>query len=161
MWPATKFLAGKQSDDAGRMVMDYWRKDHDWLEETHDYIQWAFPLPVVSRYNPTAPRLRADEPGLIGSMPSVEVNFRRNLTMMSKFYDDRLDWTRSHDHNHLRITRILKSTRLLLPRSGLDMKFYAMIVLRARSGSVNAETISIWTDVVRRKHYSFEDAING
>ncbi len=161
MWPATNFLAGKQPDAAGRMVMDYWRKDYDWLEETHDYIQWAFPLPVASRYNPTAPRLRADEPGLVRSMPMVAVSFKRNVQMMLRFYDDRHEWLRAHDHNHLRITRILKSARLLMPNSGLDMKFYTAVLLRARAGTVNDKTISIWTDVVRKKHYSFEDALNG
>lgn len=46
------FLQGEEKDNKGRYLFDYWEADNQWLEETHDYIQWMFPLDVRSFHHP-------------------------------------------------------------------------------------------------------------
>lgn len=56
------FLQGEEKDNKGRYLFDYWEADNQWLEETHDYIQWMFPLDVRSFHHPfVAPALKNDE----------------------------------------------------------------------------------------------------
>lgn len=52
-----EFYDGTGRDHMGRRLDDILNKDDDWLESSHDYIQWLFPLYVASRYNPHAPLL--------------------------------------------------------------------------------------------------------
>jgi hypothetical protein len=51
------FYRGHQPDHRGRMLAEILRKDDVWLESTHDFIQWLFPLPEASGASPSAPRL--------------------------------------------------------------------------------------------------------
>ena len=43
--------------DRGRYLHDILKWPDKRLESTHDYIQWLFPLPEVSGFNPEAPTL--------------------------------------------------------------------------------------------------------
>jgi len=48
-------------DFKNRSVREILAKDDDWLESTHDYIQWLFPLDVKSFSNRNAPVLMIDD----------------------------------------------------------------------------------------------------
>lgn len=39
-----RFYCGTHPDHRGRMLAEILRQDDDWLEITHDYIPWLFPL---------------------------------------------------------------------------------------------------------------------
>jgi hypothetical protein len=54
------FYRGEGEDHCGRKLRQIIAKSDVWLEETHDYIQWLFPLPTASRFNPDAPILKRD-----------------------------------------------------------------------------------------------------
>jgi hypothetical protein len=63
MKPASALLAfylGTHPDHRGRLLAEILRQDDDWLESTHDFIQWLFPLPEASGAWPGAPRLDRD-----------------------------------------------------------------------------------------------------
>lgn len=51
------FYLGKEADSQGRTIEEIWEWDHEDLEDTHDYIQWLFPLQERSAFNPDAPVL--------------------------------------------------------------------------------------------------------
>src|SRR5260370_19373303 len=51
------FYRGEATDREGRFLRDLWAWGDDDLEAVHDFIQWLFPLPEPSRYNPDAPLL--------------------------------------------------------------------------------------------------------
>jgi hypothetical protein len=42
-------------DDKGRSLTHILAQDYDWLENTHDYIQWVFPNVEPSSVTPLAP----------------------------------------------------------------------------------------------------------
>ncbi len=49
------FYLGTQRDSEGRTIAEIWAWDFEKLEYIHDYIQWLFPLPERSAFNPDAP----------------------------------------------------------------------------------------------------------
>ena len=52
-----RFFRGDQTDHCGRSLSESLGQRHDWLEFTHDYIQWLFPLTEASAFNSNAPIL--------------------------------------------------------------------------------------------------------
>ena len=59
--PIVDFYSGKTKDSSGRTLMEIHAWGYDELEKIHDYIQWLFPLPEPSQYNPLAPVLDAEQ----------------------------------------------------------------------------------------------------
>ena len=51
------FYRENAPDSEGRTLSQLWAWDDERLEEVHDYIQWLFPLPEPSQFNPDAPLL--------------------------------------------------------------------------------------------------------
>ena len=60
-----RFYRLEGADARGRTLAEIWSWDAARLEGVHDYIQWLFPLPEPSAFNPQAPILtEADDRGL-------------------------------------------------------------------------------------------------
>ena len=160
------FYLGKSSDDAGRTIEDIWRFSFSDLEEVHDYIQWLFPLKTRSAFNPDAPTLRSDTITAFHDDPSLRDRVRRSLEVMLTFYGLELDrsdpthpvirknttfptrsvsWLQPYDHNHLRLTRILTSLRLLgLPDLSSALCRCLQEIVRENPDRVTAETVAFW-----------------
>jgi hypothetical protein len=51
------FYEGDTPDHRGRFIDNIWQMSHFWLEHTHDYVQWLFPIPEAGRFNDFAPLL--------------------------------------------------------------------------------------------------------
>lgn len=100
------------------------------LESRHDYIQWFFPLPERSPFNPTAPPLTPAVIAAFRCNPALRDALLAAFLRMLVFYGlgwekgvavrDDARWERASrrwwfgfGHNHLRITRILRCLRVL------------------------------------------------
>ena len=148
--PLHAFLSGTGRDARGRLVADILRFSNEELERHHDYIQWLFLLPDRSAAQPNAPVLSdaeiqaiRNDPGSVGTLESAT---RRMLD----FYRDSDGWLRQWDHNHLRITRIIKSLRLLLGQEAARGFYDAILTMQRAGGSpVNAESLRFWSDAAR------------
>jgi hypothetical protein len=158
--PIVEFYAGKAPDSQGRFLKEILAWDDSRLEAVHDYIQWLFPLPERSAFNPDAPLL--DSPTIEAFRESAALReslaaaFRRMLAFYGFEYGETIRrsgnfeeraqvWLRSGNHNHLRITRILKSLRLL----GLAEQAAAFLreletLYRDRPRTISAETLCFW-----------------
>ena len=111
----TNFLSGSGTDHAGRTYQDILDKDDHWLEYTHDWVQWCFPLFEKSQSVKSAPTLESsNEVEEIRTCSSCQENMRLGLIRYAEFLRDNDQWLRYHDHNHLRITRVVKSARMLM-----------------------------------------------
>jgi hypothetical protein len=55
--PLLDFYRGHGTDAEGRFLKDIWTWENHDLEGVHDFIQWLFPLPEPSQFNPDAPLL--------------------------------------------------------------------------------------------------------
>lgn len=123
------FYLGEQRDSEGRTIQQMWTWDLEELECIHDYIQWLFPLPERSAFNPDAPIVDEEAIKEFQSNPYLRQNLLRSLTVMLQFYglqrhemsdgkivvsqsedypNRKREWVCIFDHNYLRISRILK-----------------------------------------------------
>lgn len=114
------FYVGAGTDARGRSLHQILAWDDEGLESVHDYIQWLFPLPERSMFNADAPLLTASDIAAPRADTQIEANLRAAVARMRQFYgltpetaDRPKSWARSADHNHLRLTRILRSLTLL------------------------------------------------
>jgi hypothetical protein len=124
----TTFYRGTGPDSEGRTLADIWAYSDDELESIHDFIQWLFPLRERSQFNPDAPLLTAADIDEFRADPQLRDNLLRSFEVFLAFlglrfeggrvtrapdFDRKSDIWRHPNHNWLRITRVLTSTRLL------------------------------------------------
>ena len=141
------FLGGRGPDAAGRFLEDILDWDDAALEATHDYIQWLFPLPTPSAAAPGSPVLTAEDIEAVRHDPVAQGNLRRAAERMRGFYEANSHWLVAHDHNHLRISRVIRSLRLLLGHDEAVEFFEAIMRLVGRAGEpVSATSIEHWQD---------------
>ena len=98
------------------------------IESQHDFIQWLFPLNELSGANRRAPVLGAEDVAEIQASGLAQIALAAATDRMAHFYLRHGHWLVDHDHNHLRITRIIKSLRLL--RGPDEAEDFRRIVLR-------------------------------
>jgi hypothetical protein len=126
------FYSGIEPDHRGRYLHEIQEWTDDQLEAVHDFIQWLFPLPEPSGFNAAAPVLTRDSIREFRARPELQGNLRVSFLRMLSFYGLELRsgeqvsvtrsphfatksvaWLSPGNHNHLRITRILRSSTLL------------------------------------------------
>lgn len=107
------FLQDTGPDHQGRFLSDILKFDDAAIEATHDFIQWIFPLDELSSASPDAPKLEPGEIALIRKSSLAAHNLNQSVQWFCGFLGRNAHWRVAHDHNHLRITRMIKSVRLL------------------------------------------------
>ena len=107
------FLKGAGPDGAGRTVFEVVAMSDRDIEQSHDFIQWLFPLAEPSGANRRAPVLTTEDVAEVQASGLAQIALAAATDRMAHFYQRNGHWLVDHDHNHLRITRIIKSLRLL------------------------------------------------
>ena len=139
------FLRGEGRDGAGRLLGEVLAFDDVTLERRHDFIQWLFPLRETSGAVPGSPVLSASDIQALREDPVVVSNVRRAAARMAEFYARSAHWLRQADHNHLRITRIIRSLRLLVGEEDADaFKRLILDLVRASGAQINPTTLRYW-----------------
>ncbi len=160
----TRFFSGGE-DDQGRTFDEILGWDDARLEMVHDYIQWIFPLPEPSGANPAAPVLDGASIAAIRSSPEMQGRLRAAFERMLAFYGFALErdtvaegqrfaaasrnWLHAGNHNHLRLTRMLRSLRVLGLGHEAALLWEALRSVSEReraSGrrTITTETVSFW-----------------
>jgi hypothetical protein len=117
------------------------------LEEVHDYIQWLFPLQTRSGAQPGAPVLTPAEIDAIRMDRNAQNTLTKAAERMLRFYHGTQWWLTSFDHNHLRITRIIHSLKLLVGSEEAQRLHCAILAINEAAGSpVNARSLQFWAD---------------
>lgn len=155
-----RFIRGEEKDHRGRTFDDILAMDDFWLEHTHDFIQWLFPIPEISQANVHAPVLTNEDRVCLRADEALRHQHRRALDRMLSFYglnrtvegivalpglnmSDHI-WLKPAGHNHLRITRIIRSLHYCY-QPELALEVQAAFIQFGRSlGQVNEETIGFW-----------------
>jgi hypothetical protein len=158
-----RFYLGEAPDDRGRMLHEIWEYDHETLEAVHDYIQELFPLPERSRFNPRAPLLDAATITRFRKDPRLQANLLKSFHVMLDFYGFRLDeatrevipadnfqeraenWLALGDHNHLRITRLMKCLKVC-GLGAYAAAFLEGLLQVATPRDVSEETLRFWRE---------------
>jgi hypothetical protein len=126
------FYSGTEPDHRGRYVHEIQLWADDQLECVHDYVQWLFPLTEPSGFNTAAPVLTRESVQEFRTRPELQQQLRSSFLRMMTFYgfearsgDDitltrapnfaakAAGWLSPSNHNHLRITRILRCLTVL------------------------------------------------
>ena len=168
------FYRGTGRDIQGRSHADILAWSDSALEAVHDYIQWLFPLPEPSGANPFAPLVTPRVEAAFRSSEELRSRLRAAWLRMLRFYGLGVDaegavikaglfaqrarvWLTPYNHNHLRLTRILRSLHLL----GLEQESAALFaaleaIYRAEgdgdepTGSrITPETFGYWQRATR------------
>ena len=143
------FLAGRGPDGSGRRIETVLGLEDEDLERLHDYIQWLFPLLEASQAVPGSPVLSSADIEAITRDGSALRNIDRATTVMQGFYARTTHWLVPHDHNHLRITRISKSLRLL--RGAEPAQRFGQAILHrvaATRAPVSARSLAFWSEAM-------------
>jgi hypothetical protein len=160
------FYRGQAADSEGRFLQDIWGWDDGELEAVHDFIQWLFPLPEPSRFNADAPLLEQEDITAFQNDKQLRANLRKSferiLTFLGlhqaengevvegeNFATRAFDVWDSPNHNWLRITRILRSLRLLgLATEGQLLYRRLEELYRSRRFPISADTFRYWTEAI-------------
>ncbi|KAE9366064.1 hypothetical protein N431DRAFT_446277 [Stipitochalara longipes BDJ] len=161
------FYEGTSRDHRGRRLSEILQWGADRLESSHDYIQTVFPLPEASGMNWDAPiidrqvfdafRSRAELRGrLKDSFRKIlwfygfKLGYEDGKVKISKGdnYDEHSgNWNNRFDHNHLRITRIIRCLRVL----GLEDEAKAFrIALENATTRVDSRSREFWRRAAER-----------
>jgi hypothetical protein len=161
-----KFYRGEAPDDLGRKLRGIWGWDDDALEHCHNYVQILFPLGEPSQFNPNAPLLDDETAQRFRSDDVIRANLVKSFGVMLRFYGFRMDdkngevveaenfaaraseWLHPGDHNHLRITRILKCLTLCGLRRQAEA-FLRRLEAVADPSCVTPTSLRFWRDAVR------------
>ena len=152
------FYRHQAPDHRGRWLQEIWRMPAPWLEQTHDYIQWLFPLPEPSSVNPKAPRLTTESRAEFLRDSALGPAMLRSLWLMLDFLGLEHEgltwqlaanatpaqkvWLESHHHNQLRISRMIRSLIACgLWQQGLQLQ---QAVLLAGQYRVSPLTLEYW-----------------
>ena len=164
--PIVVFYSGGV-DGNGRTLREILAWSDTTLEDVHDYIQWVFPTRQPSAVNPSAPLVTADTIRAFAADADLRRALLDAFTRMLTFYGLRREarddgtvqveideakfadragrWLRPNNHNHLRLTRILTSLRLLGLRDHSRALFACLAAIaRDHPDAVSATTLAYW-----------------
>lgn len=118
-----KFWNHNGKDIHGRMRVNLLPTDLDEFESCHNWVQWVFPTMEESRFNNLAPVLEENDVKELDCkmvirhlelvMPFFGWNVSRggSFSLTDNAESMTANWLTPGNHNHLRLTRIMKSLR--------------------------------------------------
>ena len=142
-----KFLMGECLVEGQTWLSIAQDRSDDWLENNHNYIQWCFPLDEPSKNVKSAPVLTQSDINEIRNFEPCRMAIMILLDRMKLFYQTNDYWICGYNHNHLRITRIIKSVRLLVGDDvANEFKDWLFYHLGERAAEIDANAVDFWRD---------------
>jgi hypothetical protein len=141
----TAFHCEDGRDHAGRSHAGILAFDDHAMHSVHDFIQWLFPLPEPSNAFIGAPVMSDDDLAVMRASELCQRRLEAAHARMAAFLVHNPVWLRLHDHNHLRITRMIRSTRLISGDGEAD-RFRGFILehVDRRKAHINPTTLHFW-----------------
>lgn len=155
-------------DSEGRMLDEIWSWPEEELEHCHDFIQWMFPLDEPSAFNPDAPLVTKEDQTAFRTEPQLQAAMRRSLSVFLAFlglafasdgtvvradnFPRRLPLWKYQNHNWLRITRVLKSLRLLGFEKEAGALWACLKDMHENDRLVSEDSFRYWTDAAVTQH---------
>lgn len=151
------FYLNEGADSRGRYFRDIvaWEDPNEW-EKCHDFIQWVFPLPEASRFNPDAPLLDPDTLEVFRSSQGIQINAGKAYIFAQRFLwqQKETSWLKEGDHNHLRITRIIRFFNLIGFEKAARHVYNNVVQLAStRPGVVSETTLDFWALALNLKDW--------
>jgi len=141
------FLKGNQPDAYKRYLKDIWMMSDDQIENKHNFIQWIFPLNVESNAVPSSPMLTKKEIISIKNSEIAQKNIKKSAEWFLEFLSNNSYWICQNNHNHYRITRAIKSLRLIHSNEEAEkFKNSIMNLIQGNEKKINSTNIQYWKD---------------
>ena len=141
----TSFYLGSV-DDHNRTLDYILNQDDEFWELCHNYIQWVFPTSEKSMYNLTVPILLDDDILYWRTNETIKTKLKESYDRYLLFLVNNQNiWVTKSDHNHLRISRVLKCLRL----SGLDNLATQLYEFVSTKDEINYSTKEFWKEVMK------------
>jgi hypothetical protein len=141
------FHTGRGRDSAGRRHQEVLALDDDHLEWTYDWTQWTFPLPERSDLCPQAPVLDDVDQAILRTSDEARERMGRAQMRMISFLQDGTRWLRESDYNHFRITRAIRSSRLVLgDQHANDFRRTVLEMMMRRQHRVGRRAVASWRE---------------
>jgi hypothetical protein len=168
------FYRGETLNSSGVGIETIWGWNDRQLEVVHTYIQWLFPLREPSQAVRSSPTITEAEARVFRHDPELKERVLRSFRLMLGFYGFAMrptadpaegmtiapasdfdaksrNWLTTANHNHLRITRILKSLILLgLKRESQEWFAALQRVHVANADVIGQTTYEYWRNAVER-----------
>jgi hypothetical protein len=168
------FYRGETLSSSGVGIETIWGWNDRQLEVVHTYIQWLFPLREPSQAVPGSPTITEAEARVFRQDAALKERVLHSFRLMLGFYGfamspaadpahgmtiaaaadfdaKRRRWLTTGNHNHLRITRILKSLILLgLKREAQEWFAALQRVYVANADIIGRTTYEYWRNAVER-----------
>ncbi|MBR3517875.1 MAG: hypothetical protein IKN07_00400 [Lachnospiraceae bacterium] len=154
----TAFFEGKEPDDLGRYLSKILRFGRIRMELTHNYIQRLFPLAEESRFSKcdliTKEYITAFQKSILAQdgMRSAYQKMLWFWKLDGEQYKNSIyrHWNTYNNHNHWRMSRVLKSLQLL----GMEEEYkdFSMrirwIIDHPKQYRVTGDTVKIWMEYI-------------
>ena len=139
------FLIGNQEDSSNRCIQDIWEMNDREIENTHNFIQWIFPLSERSEAVPNSPIVSEEEIYQIKNSELAQNNIKKSSDWFLGFLERNKYWICYSNHNHLRITRAIKSLRLIHSNKEAE-KFKTDIfnLIEGNEDKISSISIEFW-----------------
>lgn len=144
----------------GRKLDEIRQWSDEELEECHDFIQWMFPLDEPSAFNAEAPLVSEADREAFRADPRLQKSMRRSLAVFLGFlglaiaedgriirggnFGRRSSIWNHRNHNWLRITRVLKSLRLLGLEDEARALWRCLKDLHETDGLISEDSFAYW-----------------
>ena len=141
------FLINAEPDFKDRFLNDIWNFSDEDIEHTHDFIQLLFPLNEQSNSVFHGHYLNTNSAIIsIQSNDLAKSNIVKSSKWFLSFLKRNSHWRRKHDHNYLRVTRVIKSLRLLVSDEEADIfyKLFMELLDDRHKEKINSLTLSYW-----------------
>ncbi|MCJ1226828.1 hypothetical protein MMC12_003482 [Toensbergia leucococca] len=165
-------------DSRGRYLSTILHWDNARLESCHNYIQILFPVPEYSIHNSAAPLLNRATFDAFRSRPELRNRLEISFTRILAFFGFRVErnggsfmvvpsenfaersatWDRPSNHNHLRMSRIIRSLRILGLEREAEAFYLALGRLEAaKSRRFSQSSLKFWNRAARNPLYLSPD----
>ena len=123
-----QFLRGLEPNANGHLIQDIWDFSDREINTNHNFIQTLFPLDEPSNWSLN--KLYLEDSKVIEKIrvdPIAVRNLLKSKEWFLEFLKRNDSWQYFHNHNQLRITRVIKSLLLLVSREEAHL-FYEEIL---------------------------------
>lgn len=161
------FYCNDGRDPYGRSLSDMIKMTDYQLESSHDVIQWLFPLHEASNFNSECPILDEESVQVLRNNHEAQKRMYEVILRFVRFLgfdyvmpsingsDDKFDhdpmlaknrqnWRTKGNHNHLRITRAIRSMRLFGLEKDAKMFFDAVYRSAVDAGCISENNVRYW-----------------
>ena len=154
------FMLGECPDKLGRSMVQLLALDPFWLEHDHKYIQVLFPIDEGTKFNRHAPLVTQADREMFANDAALRAVHLQALDLMLDFWGMSRDgetisavlplapathvWLKAHDHNQLRLTRVIRSLALLGNPVIAASLSEGVLAAAAQVGSVSEKTRYHW-----------------